>query len=315
MSDKLQALQALLQVHPEGLSDDDRTYWAQRYDELVQAATKPSKTSTAAENSKQGRKQGTVSMSAVHSVLWVLTIAAQKGSLQVDQSISQIMAKTALGEGTVKRALSVLSSTGLVPVLSRGGGPTNRSEGRQAPQATKRWLKFADDHRQRAETQATASITQATASITQATSGPHYNTTTTPPTHAAATSEAQATSEPATGGREATEARASSDLWVEGLARAAATFWLDRDIRGGFEARNRDKLVALRLPACRDRITGDLLRHYPHARHVSPSSEWQYDELVELISLLATGNGADTALVDRVATMLEHYRPAMGAAG
>jgi hypothetical protein len=300
MSDKFQALDALLLVNPDSLSDDDRTHWAQRWAVLEQAAA-------------GGDDQDTVSIDKVLHVLDVLVRTANPDSLRTDQSVSQLMAKTKLAETTVKRCLRLLRDSGLVPVLSNGGGPKKRP--------AVRWLQFVDEYRQRSQaavdnsrTQAMTARTQATEPRTQATSGPPYSLSTEPPTPVAVSAEARAVTGPRSGGQEkAREGTATADLWVEQVARAAAERWLQRDSDNGLQPRSREALISKRLPECRNRAQ-EWVKHWPHVRQVAAPTSDLWHELVTAVCCMASGEGANPVSVRWLQDQLTQRRPALGVA-
>lgn len=234
MSDKLQALDALQQVNPAGLSEADRTYWAQRWAEVQEAAK------------SEGPKG--VSMVAVSFVLRVLVDSARNDTLRTDQSLTQLMAKTCASESVVKRALSVLDKTGVVPILKHGGGP--RKQGKQA-QATVRWVQFVNDYRQR--TEVTSALTEVPSSLTQVPTEPHYRGTTETPTPAQTFHSSHAVGGSRSGGKG--KQRENTGSWCDQVAWNVAAAVLAHEKEQGRADRVRDPDAVIRkhkLPAAVD---------------------------------------------------------------
>jgi hypothetical protein len=303
MSDKFQALDALLQVHPEGLSDDDRTYWAQRWAVLEQAA-------------EGDDEQDTVSIDKVVHVLDLLVRTANSDSLRTDQSVSQLMAKTKLSETTVKRCLRLLRDCELVPVLSNGGGRNKRP--------AVRWVQFVDDYRKRAQaavensqTQAMESRTQAMEPRTQATSGPHYSITTEPlPTQFVA-ANARATGAPVPKGEG--QGNKGQGSWCDQVAWnvAAAVLRHEQEQGRADKVRSPDSVIRSRkLPAAQDWVQELMQRS--DAQKLQLLSPTDSDLITWGVSgVLGDGGGvyAGGAAVKRAHALADEQRPAMGAAG
>jgi len=297
--DKLQALQALLGEHTGlGLSDDDSNYWRGRWAEIEQAASKQAGTTAG------GKPRAAVSLSAVAAVLWVLTISANNGSLRTDQSLGQLMGKTKLGEGTVKRVLALLDALDLVPALIRGGGPPNRKQGKDKPQATVRWLKFAAEYRRR--TQATEAITQTTNAITQATSGPHYNSPTTNHQPAAQVAvETQAANGSSCGVEGKAKQARAGDLWAHQLAKAAVADWLTQQ---GLEGANNPEAVLRSRHDKAAEAVEQLVAHEPRLREITPAMPYDWHELVTWVVCVCRDQEPSGYLITNVRKALEHLR-------
>lgn len=305
---KWQAWDALLGINAEKLSDDERTYWAQRLAELEQT--------TATENAA-GRES--LRIDKVVHVLEVVVRTANNDSLRCDQAISQLMAHTRLSERTVKRCLKVLKDCDLVPVLSNGGGPNKRP--------AVRWVKFVDEYRKRAaaaagpvddeQTQAKPDRTQAKLHRTQATSGPHYSITTATPTSAHVATEAQAPTARAAGGNEAREARATD--WCEQVAVNVGRALFHHECSKGMNAdvHNAEAVIRTQRAARARPWVSELMRRSDAAdlRQLAPDDS----DLIAwgLGVVLGDGSGAYAGndACKRAHALGDRQRAAMGAAG
>lgn len=124
-SDRLRDLDDLLGVARKSMGDSEREQWAAKREALKQAAAAHK-----------------VRWSDTLSVLTRLVISTSANTGTTDQSLSQLETKCGLGRKTVQRALDALKAAQLCADEKRGGGPVNRKQGRQAPQATVRRLLF-----------------------------------------------------------------------------------------------------------------------------------------------------------------------------
>lgn len=291
------ALDDLVGRKRNAASDEQRAAGAALYAQLAECA-----------------KQAGVKRRDCVSVLNVAARAADTATLHLNLTVQQFAESCDMNVRMVQRALDALAACDLLVVLKRGGGPVNRKRGNVTASGSQRWLKLADPYMRAADQPVDSDVTHASDSAnsrqlahnSRQLTGTHFMSSSNPLQPEQVSAEARATAGPGSGGGNTSEARAPSDLWAEQLARAAAEQWLSGDEQAGkVRPHHRPALISKRLPACRDKVSSELLKHYPQTRQMITPGHELWGDLVTVLACLASGEGFNPVTWKEISSYLE----------